>query len=213
MKRQCMHPYNSKSTCAHYISSLDAYYVYIHTFFPILPPPPKSPAVDRPSPTGQFYKPQSPLSTAISAILALIPHPEDPDPTSPTSTSRRRDQAQQYAQVTIQMIDSESEIAESATCPSRALQAQQPSLQRSPFHPETPTNMESILALLVLSVYEYAQRGNIPKMRMRSSHALALAMDMCLFKAEDAGEMFSEAKRRAWWMTASGPSRFRFERN
>jgi hypothetical protein len=32
-------------------------------------------------------------------------------------------------------------------------------------HSQTPVDYESVLALLVLSVYEYSQRGNLLKMR------------------------------------------------
>jgi hypothetical protein len=65
-----------------------------------------------------------------------------------------------------------------------------------------PEDLETLLALLILSVYEYSQRGNLLKMRYRAGQALALALDKSLHSCMDNDE-FSEARRRAWWMTVS----------
>jgi hypothetical protein len=61
-------------------------------------------------------------------------------------------------------------------------------------------NLESVLSLILLSVYEYAQRGNMAKMRNRAGQALTAAMSMSLHEALE-GDEFAEARRRAWWMT------------
>ena len=197
--------------------SLDAYYVFIHPYFPILPPPVSSPAVDRPlvgfanrrnsaaDIMTDDYEPSSPISLAISAILALIPHPDDQDPSNPESVHFRREHAQSFAQSTMESIEIESELLDSSTSPSRALSGDSPSFRRQPFHPKTPIEVESTLALLVLSIYEYAQRGNITKMRSRAGQALISAMNLGLHSRGNEEDDFSEARRRAWWMTVSPP--------
>ena len=196
--------------------SLDAYYVFVHPYFPILPPPIFSPAVDRPLEAGASepfnessivsdYEPSSPISLAISTILALVPHPSDPDPSSPESVLLRREHAQSFAQSTLESIEVESELLESTTAPSRALSGSSASIGREPFHPKAPIELESILALLILSIYEYAQRGNIAKMRSRAGQALISAMNISLHSlgSQDDDDGFAEARRRAWWMTVS----------
>ena len=61
----------------------------------------------------------------------------------------------------------------------------------------------SVLALCIMCIYEYAQRGNLIKMRSRAGQALVLAMDMSLHSQGEIEDEFSEAKRRAWWMCVS----------
>lgn len=74
-------------------------------------------------------------------------------------------------------------------------------MERPRFHPQAPLENESVLALLMLSTYEYAQRGNIAKMRNRSGQALIKAMELGLHsRGHEEGED-AEANRRAWWMT------------
>ncbi len=194
---------------------LDAYYVFIHMYFPILPAPKSSPSIDRPLPgsghkskcrrlsTATDYEPSSPISLAILAILALIPHPDDSEASSPESFLLRRESAQSFALSTIESIEVESELLDSSTSPSRALKNGSPAISRQPFHPQVPPELESILALLVLSIYEYAQRGNITKMRNRAGQALVSAMNMSLHSRGDEDDEFAEARRRAWWMTVS----------
>jgi hypothetical protein len=62
--------------------------------------------------------------------------------------------------------------------------------------------LESIVALNLLSVYEYCQRGNVKKMRSRAVQALASAMALSLHCCTEEEEN-SEIKRRIWWMTVS----------
>lgn len=192
---------------------LNAYYVFIHAYFPVLPPPVSPIMADMPvdSPGGSSYstsskstvpyEPTSPLSLAISAVLALVPHPHDPNPSSPEAVLLRRSTAENFARAAIERIDADSELVESATQPSQALQKPEPSITRKPLHPKTPLELEGILALLILSIYEYAQRGNLVKMRSRAGQAYVMAMDMSLHSLGSQNDEFSEARRRAWWMT------------
>lgn len=52
-------------------------------------------------------------------------------------------------------------------------------------------------------MYEYAQRGNIVKMRDRASQALMRAMNLPLHDRGTEIDGFAEARRRTWWMTVS----------
>ncbi|GAT21331.1 C6 zinc finger domain protein [Aspergillus luchuensis] len=148
-----------------------------------------------------IYKPRSPLSLAISAILALVPHPNDPEPSGPASVIRRRTFAHTYAQLANTAIETDCELHASSTYPSDALTNERPLIDRESFHPKTPVELESLLALLVLSIYEYNQRGNLLKMRYRAGQALAIALDMSLHCLGEEFDEFAEARRRAWWMT------------
>ncbi|OQD81509.1 hypothetical protein PENANT_c027G02332 [Penicillium antarcticum] len=189
---------------------LNAYYDFIHNYFPILPPRVSPPCRDRPlnvpvpgpntSEPMMMYRPRSPLSLAISAILALIPHPSDLEPSSAASVIQRRAYAHSFAQLANSTIEAECDLDLSATDPGQALSATRPFVGRERFHSRTPVDLESLLALLVLSVYEYAQRGNLLKMRYRAGQALAIALDKSLH-AQMGNDEFSEARRRAWWLT------------
>ncbi|GIJ99886.1 hypothetical protein Aspvir_003899 [Aspergillus viridinutans] len=192
---------------------LNAYYDFIHHYFPILPPRVAPRCPDRPinsaghyssSPSGEpllAYKPQSPLSLAISAILALVPHPDDPEPLSPVAVLRRRTYAHTFAQLANAGVEEDCELQASSTDPSQALSNNRPRINREPFHPRTPVELESLLALLILCVYEYTQRGNLLKMRYRAGQALAIALDMSLQSLGEEHDECAEARRRAWWMT------------
>ncbi|KAJ5279439.1 hypothetical protein N7478_004811 [Penicillium angulare] len=190
---------------------LNAYYDFIHNYFPILPPRVAPPCQDRPlrypisssSPSAEplmMYRPRSPLSLSISAVLALIPHPDDPHPSSPASVIQRRVYAQKFAQLASTIIETECDLDLSSTDPGQALSSQRPSVNRNKLHPNAPEDLETLLSLLILSVYEYTQRGNLLKMRFRAGQALALALDKSLHDSHIEDE-FSEARRRAWWMT------------
>lgn len=156
------------------------------------------------SPTEEpllLYRPRSPLSLALSAVLALIPHPNDLEPSSPASVIRRRTYAHTFSQLANSSIEADCELHASSTDPSLALSSERPLINRESFHPQAPVELESILALLVLSVYEYTQRGNLLKMRYRAGQALAIALDMSLHSLGEEYDEFAEARRRAWWMT------------
>ncbi|KAK3934998.1 Sorbicillinoid biosynthetic cluster transcription factor sor3 [Diplogelasinospora grovesii] len=185
---------------------LEAYYVFIHPYFPILPAPSHIP-LDRPISRPQNhvdefeagFEPSSPISLAISAILALIPCPDDVNYLSQESVMFRRKYSHYLAQSAIEGIESEHELPDSSTSPERALQAEDEST-RLPFHAGVPQELESIIALDLLSVYEYAQRGNIKKMQRRAMQALMSAMQLFLH-TNPPDDGFAEAKRRVWWMT------------
>ncbi|KAF9894598.1 hypothetical protein FE257_006486 [Aspergillus nanangensis] len=192
---------------------LNAYYDFIHNYFPILPPRVSPACTDQPldgvgsysdAPSDEpvlLYRPRSPLSLALSAILALIPHPHDVESSPSASVVRRRTYAHTLAQLANAGIESDCELHASSTDPSHALSHERPLIDREPFHPHTPVELETILALLVLSIYEYTQRGNLLKMRYRAGQALAIALDMSLHALGEEYDHFAEARRRAWWMT------------
>lgn len=194
--------------------SREAYYVFIHSVFPILPPPDSIP-VDHVSPRHQDhvesfeegFESSSPVGLAISAILALIPCPDDTDHLSHESLLFRRKYAQYLAQSALESIEAESEIPDSSTEPPRALEDPPDGPVREPFHRGVPLELESIIALDLLSVYEYAQRGNLKKMQSRAGQALMSAMALSIHSSSGDDE-FCEARRRVWWMTVSlAPSR------
>lgn len=197
-------------------SSLGAYYTYIHPYFPVLPPPEPHQVTDNPdlgirrAPDAIFssksvpdYEPSTPLTLAISASLALIPHPDDPDPTGTDSVHLRREQAQAFAQSAFESIEIEIELPDSVNQPGDALSSDPNPLDRAAFHPQNPLENESIIALLLLSTYEYAQRGNIAKMRNRAGQALNAALNLGLHSKGDEDDYYAEANRRVWWMTVS----------
>ncbi|KAL0933961.1 C6 zinc finger domain-containing protein [Colletotrichum truncatum] len=186
---------------------LDAYYIFIHPFFPILPAPAGLP-LDQAVPhfqndTDGFqdeYQPSTAISLAISAILALIPCSNDTNHMSKESVVFRRRYAQYLAQCAIESIEIESELPDSSIEPPKALNESPDDFPRQQFHPEVPVELESIIALDILSVYEYAQRGNLKKMQARAGQALVSAMSLGLH-TYTGDDLFAEAKRRVWWMT------------
>jgi hypothetical protein len=149
----------------------------------------------------------SPLSLALSAILALIPLSQQACRFSAESTAVRRSVAQKFAQAALEHIEADSEFLDFTTTqyPGTMTLNQVLRLSRAPFHPETPVDLESILALLILSNYEHAQRGNLLKMTQRAGQALITAKNMSLHCQSSESTRFSEARRRAWWMTVSAP--------
>lgn len=191
------------------ISILNAYYVYIHPYFPILPPPEATPFDN---PVARFknqaedfegdFEPSSPIALAISAVLALIPCANDVSYASQGSLRFRRTYAQLMAQSAIEHIEAEDEIPESSIVPQDALSLESPSKPpaREPFHQDLPQELENIVALDILSVYEYAQRGNLKKMQSRAGQAFVDAMALNIHNCTEE-DRFSEARSRVWWMT------------
>ncbi|QSZ33649.1 hypothetical protein DSL72_005217 [Monilinia vaccinii-corymbosi] len=193
---------------------LSAYYVYIHPYFPVLPPPLLHQPVDKMetgvqgpndilfySRSNEQFHPASPMTLAISALLALIPHPDDPNPTSSESVLLRRSQAQVFAQLAIDSVEIENEMLESIVDPGEALSTQEAHIYRKQIHPQVRLEAESTVALLLLCAYEYAQRGNISKMRKRCGQALISAMDLGLHSKSNEAYEYAESDRRIWWMT------------
>ncbi len=195
---------------------MSAYYTHIHPYFPILPAPEPGQVTDNPelgirrSPDAFFssraapdFEPSTPISLAISATLALIPHPDDKNPSGTESIHLRREQAQAFAQSAFESIEIESELVDSVIQPGEALSSEPLPLNRKPFHPRSPLENESIIALILLSTYEYAQRGNIAKMRNRAGQAVNAAINLGLHIKGDEEGYYSEANRRVWWMAVS----------
>ncbi|KAI1640083.1 hypothetical protein F4809DRAFT_592497 [Biscogniauxia mediterranea] len=185
---------------------LNAYYIWIHPYFPILPPPDYAPTVDQPlciaeTQREKFIEPSSAIGLAISAILALIPSPQDPDPLSEESIRWRRTYSQFLAKSAVETIESEDERPESSIEPPKALDDSDEEILREKFHSRVPVELESIIALDLLSVYEYAQRGNLKKMRARAGAALVAATSLFLHRRSEIDDEYSEARRRVWWMT------------
>ncbi|OBT63047.1 hypothetical protein VE03_08184 [Pseudogymnoascus sp. 23342-1-I1] len=132
-------------------------------------------------------------------MLALIPLPDDPDPKGENSTWNRRIQAHKFAQAAFEALDNETELVDSIINPKDALSNGSPRTYRAPFHQDLPLDLESNLALMVLSIYEYGQRGNIKKMLNRSGQSLMLALEAKLYSP--IVDQFVEARRRVWWAT------------
>lgn len=187
---------------------MDAYHIWLHPYFPIFPPaisgqPKDNPHLWYPKASESAFESPSPAALAISAVLALIPHPEDPAPFSPESITARREAAHLFAKCSFDCIENDLEIPNSSISPAQALLDGQSCISRPAFHPCVPLELESVIALNILSVYEYAQRGNLPKMRDRASQAVIRAMDLSLHDREIEGDAFAEARRRTWWMSVS----------
>ncbi|KAL7955119.1 hypothetical protein V8C34DRAFT_316713 [Trichoderma compactum] len=141
---------------------------------------------------------------ALSAVLALIPLSKETHCTSAACVSFRKALAQKFAQAALQRIDADSEYLDfiSNRQVGSMTAVEQLSISRDPLHPQTPVELESILALLLLSNYEHTERANLLKMTARASQALIIAKNMSLHRLGLENDTFSEAKRRAWWMTA-----------
>jgi hypothetical protein len=149
------------------------------------------------------YLSTTPLPLALSAILALIPLPDDPDARGAKSTWDRRVQAHKFAQASFEALDNESELIDSMINPKDALSNGATCSHRTLFHPAVPLDLETNITLLLLSVYEYSQRGNIKKMINRGNQSLMLALDSGLYSSKGEEDQFAEARRRVWWTTVS----------
>ncbi|KAI5255326.1 hypothetical protein E4T42_01894 [Aureobasidium subglaciale] len=185
---------------------LDAYYIWLHPYFPILPAsvnghPKDNPQFWYPGSSDTTYDSLSPTGLAISAILALIPHPEEGAPFEEESIRARREAAQVFVKRTLERMESDSEIPNSSISPAQALLDERSHISRPAFHVRVPIELESVVALSILSVYEYAQRGNITKMRDRASQALIMAMNLSLHDRGTELDLYAESRRRVWWMT------------
>lgn len=133
---------------------MNAYYCWIHPFFPILPPPLSWPCVDRPSArvrnASEAFTPSSPLALAILAIVVVIAHPDDPHPEDPASVIFRREISQRYANSCIDAIDSGAELLLSFINPAEALSISSAgnSPRRTSFAPNVPTGISDDLESL-----------------------------------------------------------------
>jgi hypothetical protein len=186
---------------------LDAYYVYIHPFFPILPTPINTP-LDLPGKLCKDdipeYETSSPLGLAIAAVLSLIPCTDETNAQTEESRLFRRNYAQYLAQSALETIEGENDMPDFIS-PSIALAAPREELESRRFHPEVPQELEEIIALDILSFYEYAQRGNLKKMQSRAGQALVSAMALSIHECSEE-DLYSEVKARVWWMTVWKPA-------
>lgn len=116
-----------------------------------------------------------------------------------SSFALRRSYAQLFAQSAL--VNLEKEIDDSGPSPNLRLGGMRNS--SSSFHPDLPIQLDPILSLVVLAIYEYVQRGNVSRMRARINQAVTTAMDMSLHALGESENESSEAQRRAWWITVS----------
>lgn len=147
------------------------------------------------------YWPQSSLSLALSAILVLIPPAQDPFSMTEASIALRRSYAQLFAQAALASVEKEIDeigLTMHLNGPGAGL-----SQGHSPLHLQVPLQLDPILALVVLAVYEYCQRGNVTRMRGRINQAATTAMDISLHELGSTTTEASEAQRRAWWITVN----------
>jgi hypothetical protein len=181
--------------------------VYIHPFFPILPPPIHKP-LDLPANLCKDdipeCEPSSPLGLAIAAVLSLIPCADDANHQTRESLLFRRNYAQYLAQSALESIEGEKDMPDFIS-PSTALAEPRDGFETRRFHHEVPQELEDIIALDILSFYEYAQRGNLKKMQSRAGHALVSAMALSLHACSKE-DLYSEVKARVWWMTVCKPA-------
>ncbi len=132
---------------------LNAYYIFVHSYFPVLPPSASALFPDDPLPIeSSDLEPASPLALALLAILTLIPHPQDPDPRSEPSTQLRRHKARIWAELAMESIEIDTEILTSSTSPSEALSEEPSSFRREAFHPHCQVELVGLLTYLVISI-------------------------------------------------------------
>ncbi|RAL08268.1 putative Zn(II)2Cys6 transcription factor, partial [Aspergillus homomorphus CBS 101889] len=180
---------------------LNAYYIFIHPYFPFLPPPAvsqyedKCVALDISSSYANAstlpYWPTSPLALAMAAILVLIPPPGRPRAAEDEAVMLRRSYADLYARSALELVDDSLENSSRVTLAG---------VSRNGLHPTVPPRIEPVLALGLLSLYEYSQRGSTSKMRARANQALTLAMDLSVH-TENVQTRCLDAHRRCWWAT------------
>ncbi|PLB54195.1 C6 finger domain protein [Aspergillus steynii IBT 23096] len=183
------------------IGVLSAYYIFIHPYFPILPPPERLPVTSSPiSKRPPSFEPINPLGRAIAAIMVLVPHPNEKEPSRPEYVKIRRDFAHCFAKSAFDAVEIEYGTPDAPKIPKGQAAEAVTGSDREPFHPKLPVSLEGVVALALLSVYEYAQQGHLDRMLHRSNQSLALALSMSLHEALDEDE-FAEARRRVWWMT------------
>ncbi|KAL3430412.1 hypothetical protein BDV09DRAFT_202227 [Aspergillus tetrazonus] len=182
---------------------INAYYIFIHPYLPLLPSPVVAQYEDKcisvevrsthANASTLPYWPTSPLGLALAAILTLIPPPGDSNSADNGAAALRRSYAHSYARSALESLEDLLEPSSQANI------AEGP---RSTLHYAIPQKMEPVLALALLSLYECCQRGNVPKMRLRANQALTAAMDLALH-TETPQTGFVDAHRRCWWSIVS----------
>ncbi|KAL4733739.1 hypothetical protein BDV11DRAFT_213501 [Aspergillus similis] len=181
---------------------INAYYIFIHPYFPLLPPPASAQYADKyvalnirssyPDSSTLPYWPTCPLGLALAAMLAPIPpqnsakHKEDA-----AAAAVRRAYADLFARSAMESLQESLETSSDGDLANG---------RPSSLHPDVPIRIEPVLALALLSLYEYCQRGRVPRMRTLANQALTSAMDLSLHvESSDTG--YLDAHRRCWWTT------------
>ncbi|CED82689.1 Zn(2)-C6 fungal-type DNA-binding domain [Phaffia rhodozyma] len=160
---------------------LNAYYDHIYCFLPVLPPPGTVSVstlaahfgpIDL-TPKGLRQSPSSNISPASRTgssflfgclcLLALWPHPADPYPLSKRSKAMRRGNCEQWAEICLKNAE-------------RAIE------QAGRTDEDVP--LEVIQALIALTVYEFAHKGNVTMMRLRQNTTLQLMLDIGLNESD-----------------------------
>ncbi|KAJ5991940.1 Transcription factor [Penicillium sp. IBT 35674x] len=168
---------------------VNAYYIFIHPYLPLLPPQNFPRLADNPkkvfmrclepNKSSLPFWPTSSFSLALMALLVLLPLPEDADPMQMAQVELRRSYADLYAREALESIEKSSNGQEhTSAAPISTLEMDK--VPRSSIHPKLPCTLEPVLALLLLGVYEYCQNSNRRQMRSRVYGALILAMDLSL---------------------------------
>lgn len=122
---------------------------------------------------------------------------------SEAAVNARRSYAELYAHAAMSSIENWIDLPEPAT---HLTSTAEGPTRWSSLHPDLPRKLESILALVLLGIYELCQRGNLSKMRARANQALTTAVDLSIHTADPDESGCSDAQSRAWWMTVSLPA-------
>lgn len=204
----------SSQTCANFLTwgnlRVNAYYIYIHPYLPLLPPPEKRLFADdsqgivltsiQPDESFFSYWPESSLGLAIMAILVLIPPPEEADPLRIGQLEVRKSYANYFVQAALRSIsDCSTERGQSSRNPISTPRLDE--VSRSVLHAELPSSLEPVLALLLLGAYESCQNSDRRQMRSRVYDALVLAMDLSIHVKDPVAPEEDPVKARVWWMT------------
>ncbi|KAJ6119724.1 hypothetical protein N7523_004004 [Penicillium sp. IBT 18751x] len=190
---------------------VNAYYIYIHPYMPLLPASDLPLREDchclarlshgamEPTRADVPYWPNSSLGLALSALLVMIPLSQDPSPMSDMGILVRRSYAQLFAQAALACVERATDNLSPGL--NFASPGAEMSQAKSSLHSQVPSHLEPTLALVVLSIYEYCQRGNVSRMRARINQAITTAMDISLHNLGTSKSAHSEAQRRTWWIT------------
>ncbi|KAJ5177886.1 uncharacterized protein N7500_000585 [Penicillium coprophilum] len=115
------------------------------------------------------------------------------------SEAEMRSYAQLFAQAALAAVETETDDL------APALNTNMPETGSSrtlnDLHSQIPIQLYPVLALVILAMYEYCQRGNVSRMRARGNQAITTAMDISIHCLDSTTTDYSEAQRRAWWMT------------
>lgn len=145
------------------------------------------------------YWPKSSLGLALSALLVMIPLSQDPSSMSDMGIFVRRSYAQLFAQAALACVERDTDNLGPGL--NFATPGAGMSQEKSSLRSQVPSQLEPTLALVVLSIYEYCQRGNVSRMRARINQAITTAMDISLHSLGSSRTAHSEAQRRTWWIT------------